>query len=233
MSGDEIREARERAGMTQADLAGRMGVSLRTIGNWERGENVPRGRMARIEDELGPFRREGGSAAPLVAASDVELLSELGRRLGVARRRESGVAPSGVAEGVDEMLAVIRGDIPSGSSSPAIAAELEHGIRQRELKRAPGIDDYDLAKLVARRMQQLQRLPAEALIAALYADPIDTSGDQDESGSAAPKSRAGGSPAPVTSFGRTDDVSEVDHTLAASEGGEDAAREFEGHEEQP
>jgi len=32
---------------------------------------------------------------------------------------------------------------------------------------------------------------------------------------------------------KTDDVSEVDYTLAASEGGEEAAREFEGHEEQP
>lgn len=38
--------------MTQSDLADALGVSLRTVGNWERGETVPRNRMAPLAEVL-------------------------------------------------------------------------------------------------------------------------------------------------------------------------------------
>lgn len=55
---DRIRQARERAGLTQQALANAVGVSLRTVGNWERGESLPQNRMAKVEDVLGVKLRE-------------------------------------------------------------------------------------------------------------------------------------------------------------------------------
>lgn len=52
-TGDEIREARERLRITQADLAKRLGVSMRTVGSWERGESIPRNRLGAIRELLG------------------------------------------------------------------------------------------------------------------------------------------------------------------------------------
>jgi transcriptional regulator with XRE-family HTH domain len=39
--GEALREARERAGMTQAALAERTGISIRTIQGWEQGQRSP------------------------------------------------------------------------------------------------------------------------------------------------------------------------------------------------
>lgn len=51
--GERIREARERAHLTQEQLGQKVGVSLRTIGNWERGTTVPKNRKAALEEVLG------------------------------------------------------------------------------------------------------------------------------------------------------------------------------------
>lgn len=50
--GQRLRDARERAGLTQQQVANEIGVSLRTVGNWERGETVPQNRLAKLEDLL-------------------------------------------------------------------------------------------------------------------------------------------------------------------------------------
>ena len=39
--GDFIRELRRKAGITQAELAERLGVSFQAVSNWERGESLP------------------------------------------------------------------------------------------------------------------------------------------------------------------------------------------------
>jgi DNA-binding XRE family transcriptional regulator len=52
IAGDEIRDARERAHLTQQELGRLVGVSLRTIGNWERGESVPKSRMGALVEVL-------------------------------------------------------------------------------------------------------------------------------------------------------------------------------------
>jgi transcriptional regulator with XRE-family HTH domain len=53
ITGEQIRAARERLRMTQQELAEELGVSLRTVSNWERGESVPRNRAGAIVDVLG------------------------------------------------------------------------------------------------------------------------------------------------------------------------------------
>lgn len=105
MTGDEIREARERAGLTQAQLGKSVGVSLRTIGNWERGETPVAPRMqSRLLRAL-HAEHPSGRRDPLGEASDVELLAEIAKRF--ARTAEPaepadefvrGIEPASMAE---------------------------------------------------------------------------------------------------------------------------------------
>lgn len=89
MTGDEIREARERAGLTQEQLAQRLGVTLRTVGNWERGATVPRNRLARLRDVFpGQQQEEPG----LRSASDAQLLAEIARRFARGEGKAHGDA---------------------------------------------------------------------------------------------------------------------------------------------
>lgn len=61
-------------------------MTLRTVGNWERGETVPQNRMARIQDVLAShLDNRTEQSDPLASLSDMALLSELARRLDRAR----------------------------------------------------------------------------------------------------------------------------------------------------
>lgn len=91
ITGEEIRVARERAGLTQAELAALVGVAPRTVGNWERGENPPGKNLARLRDILRPVGNDthgpgsGLNGEPtLHGASDAQLIAELAYRLGRA-----------------------------------------------------------------------------------------------------------------------------------------------------
>ena len=88
IDGAEMRAARERAGLTQGEVAKRVGVSLRSVGNWERGESVPRSKEALIRAVLGEHLQstEPEQGATLRTASDAELLAEIARRF--TRRAE-------------------------------------------------------------------------------------------------------------------------------------------------
>ncbi|MGC0143188.1 helix-turn-helix domain-containing protein [Pseudactinotalea sp. Z1732] len=90
INAQEIRDARQRGGMTQAELAQRVGVSQRTVGNWERGESIPRNRAAKIRAVLADHLSTG-QAAPLRSASDAELLAEIARRFERAKESEEVV----------------------------------------------------------------------------------------------------------------------------------------------
>lgn len=85
LQGHEIRDARKRANMSQGELAKRVGVALRTVGGWERGETSPNIAEPRLLEVLGPFLPLKEDAQPKTSLveklSDMELLSELGRRL--------------------------------------------------------------------------------------------------------------------------------------------------------
>lgn len=53
MIGEKLKELRKRNGMTQKQLADKLGVKLSTIGNWEAGYNLPKGaRLVEIAKSL-------------------------------------------------------------------------------------------------------------------------------------------------------------------------------------
>lgn len=86
ITGQQLRTARERRGWTQEQLAKELGVTFRSVGNWERGE-VPANREARIRDVLGGDLAEPGQRSnPLAAASNLALANEFVRRLEEAER---------------------------------------------------------------------------------------------------------------------------------------------------
>jgi transcriptional regulator with XRE-family HTH domain len=51
--GDRIRAARERKGMTQAQLGEAVGAARETVGNWELGTTSPRNKMGKLQEVLG------------------------------------------------------------------------------------------------------------------------------------------------------------------------------------
>lgn len=51
--GRRIKRARERAQLTQRQLATAVGVDRKTVGNWESGASSPRSSLARLETVLG------------------------------------------------------------------------------------------------------------------------------------------------------------------------------------
>ena len=89
ITGQQLRRARERRGWTQEELAAQLGVTFRSVGNWERGE-VPANRQERIRQVLGGDLEEDPdqSGNPLASYSNLALASELLRRLETAERRE-------------------------------------------------------------------------------------------------------------------------------------------------
>lgn len=50
--GERIRIARERKGLTQAELAQEVGVARETVGNWETGQTSPRNKLTKLEEAL-------------------------------------------------------------------------------------------------------------------------------------------------------------------------------------
>lgn len=104
---NELRDARERLNLTQEELASELGVSTRTVTNWE-ANGVPRKAEYKVERYFGDtlVRAPGDAAvadarhadvtpsprtgADLSFASDVELLEELLRR--AAERALYGVS---------------------------------------------------------------------------------------------------------------------------------------------
>lgn len=89
ITGEQIKAARQRAGLTQGELAQRVGVSLRTVGNWERGESNPRSHETVLRDALRDHL-EGAEPAPLQGISDVELLAEIARRFARGQDTKAG-----------------------------------------------------------------------------------------------------------------------------------------------
>lgn len=90
MNGYEIRQARERAGLTQGELGEQVGVSGRTVGNWERDFSIPRNKLAKVEQVLN-VREYLDKENYLQDASDASLLAEIARRFDEGRtRRKAG-----------------------------------------------------------------------------------------------------------------------------------------------
>lgn len=81
ISGEQLADARNRARLTQPQLAAILDTSVRTIQKWER-EGVASGKEARVQAALGPFLSSSFSV-PLEEVSNWALITELGRRLGL------------------------------------------------------------------------------------------------------------------------------------------------------
>lgn len=123
IDGSEIRQARERARLTQEQLAQALGVSLRTVGNWERGASVPRSSEARVRHVLADHLGVAGAGVTLRAASDAELLAEIARRFTRGRADLEGGGTRGHTTPIDQIVAV--------------SAEAEHLTREELGVEAP------------------------------------------------------------------------------------------------
>jgi transcriptional regulator with XRE-family HTH domain len=90
--GQRIRSAREAADLSREELAEMVGVSVKTIGNWERDAVAPKSKLGAVERALGVQLREGNDrqAIYLEDASDAQVIADLASRLAArdARIRE-------------------------------------------------------------------------------------------------------------------------------------------------
>ena len=82
LTGEQIRTARKRAGMSQGQLAKAVGASLRAVGSWERDGNSPNLAEVRLREVLDPYLEDTAVIAGpgLEDASDAQLLAEIARR---------------------------------------------------------------------------------------------------------------------------------------------------------
>jgi len=87
ITAEQIKAGRERLHMTQQQLADEVGVSLRTVSSWERGESVPRNRTASVIEVLGLIEDE----ANLPEFGEAALRRRIGY-LAKQRREELGLA---------------------------------------------------------------------------------------------------------------------------------------------
>lgn len=136
-NGNEIKEARERKRMTQQELADAVGVSLRTVGNWEQGASVPRNSMGRLAEVLGlPSKWSGGTQGARAR------IGELARQ----RRRELGFG--GAARFAEEIgvgyQTVSRFENATQGTDATVSAKLERGLDW-----APGVIVRTLERVAA------------------------------------------------------------------------------------
>ena len=129
LTGDQVLAARTRAGLTQQQLADLIGVTLRSVGNWERSEQVPRQAEARLRERFGSYLR-ADDAAPstdLSSVSDALLLAEIARRFERGRedvRDDGRSAPTPRAGGSPATVTPIR----SGPSPEALDPTLPDDV---------------------------------------------------------------------------------------------------------
>ena len=142
ITAEQIRAARERLEMTQQDLADELGVSLRTVGNWERGDTVPRNRMAPLADVL--------RLAVLPEFGEEALLRRLGS-LAKRRREELGLTARAFAIEANISDKTIR-EFEFGRQLPigTTRAKIEKALGWR-----PGIIE-DTIRQVGRKASNIQ-----------------------------------------------------------------------------
>ncbi len=90
ITGADVKRARGRLHLSQTQLARQIGVSLRTVAEWE-GSSGPLsdrivGRLSGVFADLEP----SAAAVPLSEVSDLELIAEMARRLSSLRSQAKG-----------------------------------------------------------------------------------------------------------------------------------------------
>lgn len=129
-------------GLTQQQLADRVGVSLRTVSGWERGESVPRSKMPVVKDLLAPY---------LVSEDKrVAVMQRLGT-LVRQRREEVGLSRPRMAAETNTSITTIQNiehglGIPQGRTMRAIekALDWQPGIYMQIIDRAGEIDPANI-----------------------------------------------------------------------------------------
>lgn len=104
VTGEQIKRARERAGMSQRDLARAISASRTTVSNWETGQASPRNKLGRVLEVLniGPDGLPAGESVidadlratpvPDLVALQGRITAEFARRLGQLERRPDNPA---------------------------------------------------------------------------------------------------------------------------------------------
>lgn len=148
MDGEDIRAARERAKLTQLEFAERAGVSLRTVGNWERSDAPPKRAFRLAEKVLGAVVQRASSVAADVTPSRQVTLGDLSglveRVEELERFRQDAERRLGALEGGAPVGAVSNPERPRLAQSP-VAELRESGHALTAVCRvdtlAPGSDD--------------------------------------------------------------------------------------------
>lgn len=122
--GTRIKRARERKRWTQRHLAGLVGVSQKTIDNWENGRTEPRSSIGALEEVLGV--RLSGEPEPQPAIPK-SLLREIENTDGLTPDERQAVIAA-----VKRTLATERGAPAAASSAPAPAAPPAEPERRRQ-----------------------------------------------------------------------------------------------------
>lgn len=128
INADQIKAGRERRQITQAQLADELGVSMRTVGSWERGDSVPRNKMTALIEALGLQEETAG-----YQWSNQELRQRVGT-LAKQRREELGLSRDAMAEraGLKTKQSVMNFEfarsLPRGENLRSIERALEWKI---------------------------------------------------------------------------------------------------------
>jgi len=126
--GTRIRRARERARLSQVELAKAVGASVRAVGDWENDRRKPRNRLGAIEQVLDVDLSEQPQPQPDIPQ---KLLDEIMTNKGLTQGEREAVIRA-----VREAIARERGE--AGPSSPGRDADRETG-RQASLPARHGI----------------------------------------------------------------------------------------------
>jgi transcriptional regulator with XRE-family HTH domain len=136
---DRIRAARQRRGLSQAELAAELRVSQRSVGSWERGEEISPSNRAKLRDYFGSELDEPSPAQATVGAPATdEIVVVLARKLAEAERELATLrerlarseSPAGIDPDDERLIdltrnlthrqrevlkAALTGDIPTGT----------------------------------------------------------------------------------------------------------------------
>lgn len=119
--GARIRRARERAQLSQEELAKAVGASSRAVGDWENNRRKPRNRLGALEDVLGVRLDDEPEPEPAIPRSLLREIMETDDLTQVERQA--------VITAVEKTLAKERG--ASGSYAPAGDAAGPARLEQR------------------------------------------------------------------------------------------------------
>lgn len=141
ITGEQLRDARSRAGLSQEDLAKAVGVTLRSIGNWERGAGVPRNREGRVRDVLGDLAM--GEPSVLSGVSDMALLAEVARRMDRGGQRDAGTAEAQKNDELATRRATWERENPGLNPKAAQSRSKSHGQLIDDEMSAAGEESQD------------------------------------------------------------------------------------------